>query len=501
MPTVSLVPSDGALRCDAVVVGVRPAPGGPVLARGAEPVDDALGGRIGAALRALGATGKADEVLKIPTLDRAPFPLLVATGLGATSPPDRDDGGEDQPDDEQVRRAVGAALRALGGTASVQLGLGDPARPGAAVEGALLGRYAFTAYKSEARAPSARRLQVRVDEPANREARAAVRRAQAVADAVLLTRDLVNAPANDLYPQTLAQRAVEVADAAGLDVEVLDEAELRQGGYGGLLGVGTGSARPPRLVRLRYRPARPRARVALVGKGITFDSGGLNLKPGEAMGWMKSDMGGAAAVLAAITAAARLRLPVEAVATLPLAENMVSGSAYRPSDVLTLRGGRTVEVTNTDAEGRLVLADAIMRAVEDDPDYLLETSTLTGGQVIALGTRVIGAMGDTAFRDAVVAAGAAAGESLWPMPIPDELRAGLDSPVADLVNLPADKWASMLVGAAFLREFVPEGLPWVHLDIAGPSWNAGAPWGYTPKGATGAGTRTLIATLERIAAG
>jgi leucyl aminopeptidase len=239
--------------------------------------------------------------------------------------------------------------------------------------------------------------------------------------------------------------------------------------------------------------------VALVGKGVTFDSGGLNLKTAN-LTWMKSDMGGAAAVLATATAAAALKLPLDVIATAPMVENMPSGSSYRPSDVLTMYGGRTVEVADTDAEGRLILADGITRALEDDPDYLIEISTLTGAQLTALGTRLIGAMGEETLRDLVAAAGTAAGEAVWPMPLPDDLRAGLDSPVADLQNLPEERWGAMLVGGHFLKEFMSPSVPWVHLDIAGPAWNAGGPRDYTPKGATGAGVRTLLAALERIAA-
>jgi leucyl aminopeptidase len=217
------------------------------------------------------------------------------------------------------------------------------------------------------------------------------------------------------------------------------------------------------------------------------------------MGWMKSDMGGAAAALASVLAAAALKLPVEVTATAPMAENMPSGTAYRPSDVLTMRSGRTVEVDNTDAEGRLILADGIARAVEDDPDYLIELSTLTGAQLVALGTRVIGAMGEPGWRDRVTAAGNAVGEAVWAMPVPDELRAGLDSPVADLRNVTGDRWGGMLVGASFLADFVPDGLPWVHLDIAGPAFNQGSAYGYTPKGGTGAGVRTVVAALTELA--
>jgi leucyl aminopeptidase len=489
MVSVSLAAPSELPANAAVLVGVHSGDDGPRLAPGAGPVDTALGGRLLAALRAVGATGKPDQVVKIPTLGVAPFPLVVATGLGPAG------AGLDA---EQVRRAVGAAIRTLDTSARVHVAIGDASTLGAAAEGALLGSYTYTDYKSQPKASALRRVAIGAE--AGKQSRAALRRAQVVADAVNFTRDLVNVPPNDLYPQTFAERLAEAGQAAGLDVEILDEKALRRGGFGGILGVGSGSAKPPRLVRLTYRPPRPLARIALIGKGITFDSGGLNLKPGTSMASMKSDMGGAAASAAAVVAAAKLKLPVEVVATVPMAENMISGSSYRPSDVLTMRGGKTLEIVDTDAEGRVILADAITRASEDSPDYLLETSTLTGGQVVSLGTRVIGAMGEPGFRDRVVAVGNAAGESLWAMPLPEDLRPGLDSAVADIANLPADRWGSMLVGGHFLAEFVPDGLPWVHLDIAGPSWNDGSPHGYTPKGGTGACARTLIAMLEDLAA-
>jgi leucyl aminopeptidase len=494
MPAVSLVDATTDPGSAAVVVGVLSGSDGPRLAPGGEPVDAALSGRLLSALRSLGASGRADEVFTVPTLGLASFPLVVATGLG----PDGD-GGLDA---EQVRRAVGAAVRALNGARPrrIHLAIGDTATSDAAGLGALLGAYSYSEYRSDQRPPNLRRVTVGVADPKDAAARASLRQAAVIADAVTLTRDLVNAPPNHLYPETFAARAADVGRDAGLEVEILDVRALRRGRYGGILAVGNGSARPPRLIRLRYRPARARARIAFVGKGITFDSGGLNLKPGNSMSTMKCDMGGAAACVAASAAIARLRLPVEVVATVPMAENMPSGTGYRPSDVVTLRGGRTIEIANTDAEGRVVLADGIVRAAEDDPDRLIEVSTLTGGQVVALGTRVIGAMGEPDFRDLVVAAGNDAGEALWAMPLPDELRGGLDSPVADLSTLPGDSFASMLIGGVFLREFVPEGLPWVHLDIAGPAYNTGSPYGYTPKGATGSAVRTLIASARAVAA-
>ena len=267
--------------------------------------------------------------------------------------------------------------------------------------------------------------------------------------AVALARDLVNTAPNDLPPAELARRAEQAAPAAGLEVEVLDEEALRAAGFGGVLGVGAGSARPPRLVRLRHSGGGPR--VALVGKGITFDSGGLSIKPAAGMDHMKSDMAGAAAVIAAMIAVAALDLPLEVIATVPMAENLPSGAAYRPADVLTMYGGKRVEVLNTDAEGRLILADAIVRAGEDSPAYLIETSTLTGAQRVALGDRTAGVMGSDDLRDRIVAAGDRVGEGMWPMPLPDELRAGLDSTVADLANVTGDRAAGMLVAGLFLR--------------------------------------------------
>jgi leucyl aminopeptidase len=483
MPSVSIVSPSAPPRADAVVVGITRGSDGPRLAPGGEAIDTALGGQLTKALRALHARGGPDEVLTLPTLGLADFPIVVATGLGRAPF-----------DAEAVRRAVGAALRSLSRRQRVHVAI--DAEAGALAEGVLLGAYAFTSYKSKPAKAALRTVTLATESGV----RADVRRATTLAAAVNLTRDLVNTPPNDLYPQTFAERAAALAGEAGLDVEVLDERALKRGKYGGILGVGQGSARPPRLVRISYRPKRARVHVALVGKGITFDSGGLNLKTAN-LTWMKSDMGGAAAAIAATLALAALKVPVAVTATVPMAENMPSGTSYRPSDILRMRDGSTVEVGDTDAEGRLVLADAITRAAEDEPDRLIELSTLTGAQLIALGNRVIGAMGEPEWRDEVVAAANAAGEAAWAMPLPDELRRDLDSPVADITNVAAERFAGMLIGGRFIGEFVPEGLPWVHLDIAGPAFNTGRARDYTPKGGTGAGVRTLIAAVERLAAG
>jgi leucyl aminopeptidase len=318
-------------------------------------------------------------------------------------------------------------------------------------------------------------------------------------------RDLVSTPASDLYPETLAAAAVDLARDLPIKVEVLDEKDLAAGGYGGILGVGSGSARPPRLVTLRYSPLDAKRHLSLVGKGITFDTGGLQVKPSAGMINMKYDMTGAVTVLAVTVAAARLGLPIRITARMCIAENMVSGSSMRPNDVLRMRGGTTVEVLNTDAEGRLVMADGLVDASSDQPDAIIDVATLTGAARTALGERYIPVMGDETLARQVTAAGASVGETFWYMPMPPELRSMLDSDIADLANgRPAQPIGGMLVAAHFLKHFVGtrgEGadavaIPWAHLDIAGPANNPGGGWGMTPKGATGVTVRTLIALAE-----
>ncbi|RFS85463.1 leucyl aminopeptidase [Actinomadura spongiicola] len=490
MTSISL---DGAalasIDVDAIVIGVVPAGTGVAPAAGSEDLDRALDGRLAEALAALGATGKAGEVTKLPALGAVTAKVIVAAGLG------------ESPSAEDVRRAAGAAVRSLAGNARVAVAL--PTVSAEDVEavalGALLGAYSFDAFRTggDHKGPVE---EIRLLAPASEEA--TVERARVLADAVKLVRDLVNTPPSHLAPEDLAAEAGRVAGETGLAIEVLDEKALVEGGYGGIAGVGQGSVNPPRLVRLAHTHPEASKTLVLVGKGITFDSGGLSLKPAEAMDWMKSDMGGAAAVLGALAAVARLGLKVNVIGYLTIAENMPSGTAQRPSDVLRIYGGKTVEVLNTDAEGRLVMADALVRAGEDSPDLLVDVATLTGAQLVALGTRTTGVMAnDDDVREKVVAAAERAGEPSWGMPLPAELRKGLDSAVADIANISGDRWGGMLVAGTFLKEFVPDGVRWAHLDIAGPSFNKGEPYGYTPKGGTGAAARTLVQIAEDLAAG
>jgi leucyl aminopeptidase len=495
-----------SVAADAVIVGLIQGPDGPVLAPGAQDADQALGGTLAATAAALGATGKQDEITKLPTGGKLTAPLIVAVGLGipgaASVAGAAADGTDGVPGAEALRRSAGAALRALAPSkaASVALALpaGDAAQAEAVALGALLGRYTFTRYRAaeNGSAPAVTLL----SSAAGVEQAAA--RADVLAAAMSLTRDLVNTSPSHLYPETFADQAEQVAQAAGLEFEVLDEQALASGGYGGITGVGQGSSRPPRLVRLAYRHPDATKTVVYVGKGITFDSGGLSLKPSAAMEAMKSDMSGAAAVLAALQAVAALRPAVNVVGYLPLAENMPGGNAQRPSDVITIFGGKTVEVLNTDAEGRLVMADAIARSEQDSPHLVIDVATLTGAQLVALGTRIAGVMAnDDAARDGVVDAARRAGERVWPMPLPEELRKGLDSSVADIANVSGDRFGGMLVAGLFLKEFVPDGVRWAHVDIAGPAFHEGEPYGYTPKGGTGAAVRMLVQVAEDVADG
>jgi leucyl aminopeptidase len=453
---------------------------------------------IEASLLALGATGGTEQVNRL-VVTSLPVTSVLTIGLG-------------QPRDEwpadMIRRAAGAAARALSAAEAAVTTLTELPGAGvlaAAVEGLILGSYRFTAFRTDKTAPKDPGLRKITVLSSAKGAKKQASHAAAIATAVATARDFVNTPPSHLFPAEFAERAKALGESVGLEVEVLDDKSLQKGGYGGVIGVGKGSSRPPRLVRLAHHGSRlgqkPKQakKVALVGKGITFDTGGISIKPAASMHHMTSDMGGAAAVIAAVALAAHLELPIDVIATVPMAENMPSATAQRPGDVLTQYGGTTVEVLNTDAEGRLILADAIVRACEDSPDYLIETSTLTGAQTVALGTRTPGVMGSDEFRDRVAAISQRVGENGWPMPLPDELEDDLTSTVADLANVSGQRFAGMLVAGVYLREFVADSVAWAHIDVAGPAYNTGSPWGYTAKGGTGVPTRTIFAVLEDIA--
>ncbi|WP_040161018.1 leucyl aminopeptidase [Mobilicoccus massiliensis] len=506
-----------SVKADALVVFMRPAAdkGGTPRLVAADALPGASVSHVENALSGLKAKGRADEVVTLTSVPKVAASVVVVTGLGTAA-------GEAAPTHEEARRAAGAAARALTGraNAAVVLPVATPEFAAAVTGGLVLGAYRFDTHrgaKARAAAESAvgeialvagkKALKGGLDGDGGKVTETTMSEAVAAAETVARyqcwARDLVNTAPNQLYPASFAD-LVQRAAGKGVKVEVLDEKQLLDGGFDGLVAVGQGSTRPPRLVKMTYAPRKAGASLAYVGKGITFDSGGLSLKPAASMMTMKSDMGGAAAVAGAVLAIAALGLPVAVTGYLCLAENMPSGGATRPGDVITQRGGLTVEVLNTDAEGRLVLADGIALAAESAPDAIVDIATLTGAQIVALGKRTAAVLAnDDELQGALTQAAADAGESVWPLPIVEEVRGHLDSTVADMKNIGEAGTAGTLAAAAFLREFATptdEGKkqaatrtqPWGHIDIAGPSFNEGGVYGYTGKGGTGFGVPTLV---------
>ena len=446
-------------------------------------------------LQRLGFTGAVGETVTVT--GEAPA-VTVLVGVGPS-------GSLDAP---HVRRAASQFARAVTRHRAVALdisvidgagadgALDADAAVAAAAEGAALGSYRFDRYKRESDDPSTETVTLILPGGLGKPGLA---RGLVIADAVCFARDVVNEPGGSLTPTVFAELSEERGGAAGLTVEVMDEDAITELELGGLLGVSRGSAQPPRFVKMTYTPEAPIASVALVGKGITFDSGGLSIKPAEGMMTMKCDMGGAAAVIAAMCALPALGVDVKVTSYTPMTDNMLGGDAQRPGDVIRSRNGTTIEVLNTDAEGRLILADALALASEDQPDAIVDLATLTGACMIALGDRIAGVMGnDDDLVDQLCDAGDNSGERFWPLPLPPEYRKLIDSSVADVKNI-GSRLGGALTAGLFLQEFVGEGIPWAHLDIAGPAFSdeVDAEIG---KGGTGFGVRTLIEWLSNLSA-
>lgn len=510
MSTLTLTDQPVAdLTADALILATVPGASGAVLAPG-HGLPRASVTHLNGVLAALEATGRVDDVHTVAMVPAVAARKVILTGIGPKT-------GSGKPNADTHRMAAGAGLRAAGRAEVVVVDFPSTSDSllAAAAEGALLGAYAYTAHKGAGTTASGAggsrssaspgpqsavaRIRLHVAQAKDRASRAAVRHAVVVAEATAYARDLVNAPPNVLYPQSFAEAVEQRIAERGLPVEVVvhDERDLTRLGCGGIMGVGQGSARPPRIVEVHYRPAKPvGGQLALVGKGITFDTGGVCLKPAAAMLTMKCDMAGAAAVAAAVLAAAELKLPTAVSGYLCLAENMPGGNAQRPSDIVTMRSGLTVEIIDTDAEGRMVLADGITLAVEGGASAIIDVATLTGACVVALGTRVGGVMGtDDALKAAILASAGRTGEPMWPLPLPEELRSKLDSTVADLQHK-GDQYGGALTAGLFLREFAKDAdgtaIPWAHLDIAGPSYLTEPPFGHVVKGGTGFAVATLI---------
>jgi leucyl aminopeptidase len=480
MPSVTLSTSKPTTaRADVLVLGIR---------------NDDDRGELAETLELMGFTGEKGQTVRFPSGGVVAAPVVIAVALPA------------EPTAEDLRRAAAKGVREAKNAETIAVAL-HPAgvdEVEAVAEGVALGAYRYDTYKTsttDADKPSAP-TDVVILSPFARQTTAAtaIGRAATVAAAVNAARDWVNTPPGDLRPADFAESITSHAAGTDVSVAVWDEKRLAKERCGGILGVGRGSDSPPRLVVLSYEPTDAVSHLALVGKGITFDSGGLSIKSGPGMSTMKIDMAGAAAVVAATVAIAQLGLPVRVTAYACIAENMPSGDATRPGDVLHMRNGSTVEVLNTDAEGRLVLADGLALAVEAEADHIVDVATLTGACVVALGERTSGILSNHEdFGDSVLAASRAAGESMWPLPIVEEMKATVrSSNIADLRQHNPKPYGGTLFAAAFLREFVAD-VPWAHLDIAGPSFNDGSAYDYTPNGGTGVGVRTLVRLASELA--
>jgi leucyl aminopeptidase len=493
MSITRLTDSKNISANEVLVVGFAQTDNGPELLDSAITLEPTSKSEISEAIKLTNFSGKKSE-LTFLTIKSG----VLCVGLGKVS--------KAQPlEMETLRRASAVAARALAGKSSALFALptNTTVATHAVTVGVELGAYTFTQFKTKTEKTSESLKQANILVKDLFVNKAVFQEAQIIAESVKNVRNLVNTPPSHMYPETFADYVKKSFKRnAKLTVEILEEKALKKQGFGALIGVGQGSVNPPRFVRLAYKSRGADFHLALVGKGITFDTGGISLKPPASMHTMKCDMAGAATVIEAFRAIMQLDLKINVSAYAVLAENMPSATAQRPSDVVTTFGGKTVEVLNTDAEGRLVLADALGRAQKDKPDLIIDIATLTGAATVALGSRTAGIMANKEeARDQVFASAKETGEAMWPMQIPEETRTILDSKTADIANVgfTPNPAGGMMVGAAFLQEFVDENIAWVHIDIAPPAFNEGAPYGYNGFGGTGVGVRTLVHLAQKLA--
>jgi len=460
-------------------------------------VDKRLKNKLSGVLKAERFQGKPGDCLVYNAGGAIKASRVILTGIGKP----------DKLVDETIRRASATAALAARNTACANVSYTVPVEIGIAgerlaqliIEGAMLATYRFLKFKTkeDETQPKKRIKSISLLTQSSAGMKSAIDRAKLYVDATLFARDLVNEPANTLNPEVLANIAKAVAEESGLEFRVLEVPELETLGAGAILGVGCGSKVPPRLIQLSYRCGKKNAkRTALVGKGITFDSGGLSLKPSKSMETMKCDMAGAAAVLCAMKAMPKIAPDQDVIGILCAAENMPSGSAIRPGDVLKAMNGKSIEIINTDAEGRLVLADGLSWAVREQATEIIDLATLTGACVVGLGPYVAGMMGnDQGLMNRLLEAGKSTGENFWQLPIPDEYDFMVKSDIADMKNLAPTSEAGAIQGALLLREFIGDA-KWVHLDIAGPAWYD-KDFFYIPKNGSGFGVRTLLEYFSR----
>jgi leucyl aminopeptidase len=490
MPTFRIAKEKATkLDCDVLAVpiykGNEPGPG-------AAEVEKAIGGSFKQLLEAARAKGEPGDALLIPANSKIKAKQVLLVGVG-----------EKGAGAANARKAGAVVARRTGAVSTVATTIpgavgGNAAEAaGAFVEGFVLGAYRFDRYKANGAKRKTKTVTLASGRGGTEQAlRKAMSRASVVAEGQALARDLTNTPAGDFIPESFASEARKLAKGSSLTVRVLGAKELKAGRYGGIIGVGKGSEHPPRLVEIRYRPAGARKHVALVGKGITFDSGGINIKTAD-LDWMKMDMGGGGAVMGVMAAVAKLKPKVAVTGLVCTAENMPSGTALRPGDVITMKSGKTVEIGNTDAEGRLVMADGITHAIQNSKaDVVVDIATLTGAMMIAIGDKAFGVMGnDQAVVDQVLKAAGEAGENAWQFPLYEEYRRKIDSDIADIRNV-GDRYGGAITAGLFLKEFAGD-TPWVHIDIAGSARSTTEEFD-TTKGATGVGVRTLVRWIESL---
>ena len=454
----------------------------------ARQIDKKLGGLVSDILKREEFKGKSGETRLLETHGRIAAGNILLIGLG----------DPEKSDPEILRKAASKLVRTGNRLRIKTVAIEDSLvkiptdrRGQALAEGALLGNYSFDLYKSKAAGKkTVQDFFVLTSDGAR--IKRGLERGAIFAESTNLARDLINIPANDLTPRRMAEEAKKVARLPRLSVKILNKSEIERLGMGCFLAVASGSTQPPCFIHMTYRSTgRPKKRIAIIGKGVTFDSGGLSLKTAPSMETMKDDMSGAAAMLAIMKALSALRPPVEVHGIAAVTDNMPSGSADKPGDIVRTMSGKTVEILNTDAEGRLTLADAITYAQKFKPDLIVDVATLTGACVIALGDLCSGILGNNQkLVRQLIDCGAAAGEKIWELPLVEEYREDLKSPVADLKNI-GGRWGGTINGALFIQEFVDAKIPWAHIDIAGPSWTE-KELDYCPRGGTGHIVRTLL---------
>ncbi len=481
-------------KTDLIVIGMFE--GQKRLQRAAAKVNAALRGGIQRLIQEVKFEGRRDKILMIHTLGRIPAKQVCLLGLGK----------EEEFTLDRHRRAFARIVQAAREVQARQLitpllAEGKRGRATAdlcrsAAEGIHLGAYRFQKYLKKEETTDLRQVSLLVEGSSISGLAAAIRTGTLAAEATNYTRDLVNEPGNVITPITLAATARKIARQGGMRCKVLSEKEIAKLGMGAYLGVAQGSTNPPRFIHLTYRPRNAKKSIALIGKGITFDSGGLSLKPSEAMATMKMDKSGACTVLGVMQALPKLKPKVAVHGIIAAAENMPSGTAQRPDDIVRAMNGKTIEVLNTDAEGRLTLADALSYAARLKPDCMIDLATLTGACVVALGEYTAGVMGnDSTFIDDFLKTAEKTGELMWPLPFDENMQEKLKSKVADLKNI-GNRWGGAITAGMFLREFVDE-ISWIHIDIAGPAFSE-KPWGYNTGGATGIGVRTVLQYLSTL---